>query len=388
MDDGEPRPLGLAKSVLWAALSLLVWLVLAGARGGFWRFRERLPEDEGDPPPPVVAVVPARNEADVLAAALRSVFEQRGVPELQVVVVDDQSTDATREVAEAVCARYPGRGQVITSRPRPDGWAPKVWAQAEGWRVAASTPAELVWLIDADIVHGPTVLRRLAAQLAHRDVDLASCMVRLAIGSSIERLLIPAFVFFFAKLYPFTWVARGRTAAAAGGCMLLRRSAFAAIGGPSAIRSRLIDDCALARRIREGGGRLWLGLGHDSTSARPYGGLFGVWSMVKRSAFTQLELSWTKLVGTVLGMLLLYGVPVGATLTGVWTLDPWLLGMGGMTWGTMAFMMAPILRAYGQPTALGWALPVAGGLYTSMTVDSAWSYARGRGVQWKARTLT
>lgn len=380
------------------ALSCFAWVVLAVFWGGFWRFRCRLPHvvpDRADPASKngekIWVLMPARNESDVIEEALTSLLAQDHPAEIHIVVVDDQSTDDTRARAENFRAQSSKRRSVhvLLGRPRPRGWAPKVWAQAEGWRfIEAQSPGAFVWLTDADIQHGPNVLSAMVAKARGDSLDLVSCMVRLAVGSPWERLLIPAFVFFFAKLYPFEWVGRPKhpllpglsPAAAAGGSMLIRWETFSAVGGPEAVRGALIDDCALARTIHRRGGKVWLGLGHASQSLRPYGGFWGVWRMVKRSAFTQLGHSWLLVLVTLLAMSLLYLAPVWGAMHGdVASIGAWLL-MGGL--------MTPILVAYRQSVALGLLLPLAGSLYALMTLDSAIAHTWGSGVEWKRRSLS
>jgi hopene-associated glycosyltransferase HpnB len=383
--------------VTGALIALVVWLVLLLGRDGFWRARPRI-EDEAAPEPAswpaVVAVIPARDEAETVAEALRSLLAQDYPGTLDVILVDDHSADATRAIAEQMRdePRLGRRLEVIAARALPVGWSGKLWAVSEGLRRAVEIVPDAPYLLltDADIRHGPQSLRRLVTRAELDALDLTSLMVRLRCASVWERLLIPPFVFFFQKLYPFAAVndpAR-RTAAAAGGCMLVRQEALAAIGGIEAIRGALIDDVALARAIkrRPGGGRIWLGLTGDTTSLRRYDTLGEIWAMVARTADAQLGHSPVLLLVTLVGMTIIYLVPPLALLG--WPLhgDPWAAGLGLLAWLLMAMAFRPTLRLYGLAPLWALTLPAAAALYTAMTVDSALQYRRGRGGLWKGRT--
>jgi hopene-associated glycosyltransferase HpnB len=323
-------------SILSAA-SLVLWLYLLLGRDGFWRAQPRF-EDEAPPQPtswpPVVAVVPARNEAAHVGTALRSLLAQNYPGEFAVVVIDDHSTDRTGDIARALTNEGPHRLDVIEAAALPAGWTGKLWAIAQGVRHAAYEFPEVRYLLmtDADIAHAPGSLARLVAKSEAQRLDLVSLMVKLRGASFWERFLIPPFVFFFQKLYPFAAVndATRRVAAAAGGCMLVRCEALREAGGIEAIRDRLIDDVALAQAIkaRHGGGRIWLGLSATTASLRGYEHLRGVWNMVARSADTQLGHSLPLLIATVLGMALIYLVPPIALVTGAVTADWPTCGLG------------------------------------------------------------
>ena len=370
-----------------AVASLLAWLWLAAFRGGFWRCSRQLPADPPAPAawPEVVAVIPARDEAETIGRAVASLRDQDYPGRLSVVVVDDESRDGTAAAARTADPEV----EVVAGAPLPSGWVGKVWAQAQGLeRVERAHPdTEWVLLTDADIAHDPTAVRRLVATGEASGLDLVSLMVRLRCASGWERLLIPAFVFFFQKLYPFPWVAdpRRRTAAAAGGCMLVRRSALAAAGGLAVIADRLIDDCALAAALKPRA-RIWLGLATRSRSLRPYPRLADIWSMVARSAYTQLRHSPLLLAGTLAGMVLIYLVPPLAALT--WPLhgNTAAAGLGAAAWLLMAAAFLPTLRLYRLAAWRAATLPVAALLYTAMTFDSALAHWRGRGAAWKGRT--
>ena len=367
-----------------AATALAVWLYLLFGHGGFWRADQRLdvPGDTPDVWPAVTVVVPARNEAAVIGRAVGSLRAQDYPGDLVVIVVDDESDDGTAEGAR-------GAGAVVVGGvARPGGWVGKTWALAQGVEAAAAAAPEAryLWFSDADIAHGPEVLRALVAKAEAERLDLVSLMVRLRCASAWERLLIPAFVFFFQKLYPFRRVndPADATAAAAGGCMLVRRDALTAAGGLDAIAGALIDDCALARALKPGG-PIWLGLATESQSIRPYAGLGDIWDMVARSAYTQLRHSPILLAGTVVGMTLIYLVPPAILVAGV--LDGALAAaaLGAAGWFAMTVAYAPTLRFYRQPAVAGMLLPAVAALYTLMTLASAWRWRRGEGGRWKGR---
>jgi hopene-associated glycosyltransferase HpnB len=379
----------LAAPVLFymAILVLAAWGGLMALRGDFWRADQRLVEGEFQPDrwPTITVVVPARNEADVIEEALSSIVAQHYEGDLRVFLVDDRSDDETARLARQI----PGI-TVIRGSDAPSGWTGKLWAVSQGLVAAeeAGVPAEYVWLTDADIAHHPGELASLVAGSEHAGLDLNSLMVRLRIERLWDVLLIPAFVFFFQKLYPFPWVndpAR-KTAAAAGGSMLVRKSALARIGGIMAISSELIDDCALAQRIKSSGGRVRLALATETRSIRAYGTLADIWRMVARTAFHQLSYSMIALLGTVIGMIFLYLSP---PVMVVWALVAGELPAAvaaSAAWFAMGWAFAPTLSRYGLGPWYGITLPLAGLLYTLMTLDSARLYWLGKGGDWKGRT--
>jgi hopene-associated glycosyltransferase HpnB len=377
--------------LLPAAATAAAWLYLLLFHGGFWRCSERLRPSADDVarPASVAVLIPARNEADSIGATLASLAAQHYGGRLELFLVDDVSTDGTAERARVAAG---ARLTVIEGRPLPPGWSGKLWAQSQGLDaiLRSALPFDYVLLCDADITHGPDVVSRLVG-LAERDgLDLASLMVQLNCQTRWERLLIPPFIFFFQKLYPFPRVKdpASRTAAAAGGCMLLRRSALERIGGFAAIRTALIDDCALAAAVKRSGGRIWLGLAEDSRSVRRYDRLAPVWDMVARSAYTQLHRSPLLLLGTVAGMLLLYLLAPALLLTVPWHGDLAAAATAALACALMASAYWPTLRTYRQPWWMIPTLPHAALLYTAMTVDSALRHWRGRGGQWKGRTYS
>ncbi|MGN6317433.1 glycosyltransferase [Trinickia sp.] len=377
-----------------SVVSLVIWAVLLFARGGFWRTRcappiapEALAAFEAWPA--VVAVVPARNEADVIGAAVASLIEQDYAGEFHVVVVDDHSTDGTADAARATALALgkPERLTVIAAEPLPAGWSGKVWAQSQGVAAVASRAlsADYLLLTDADIGHPPEAVAELVARATIERRDLVSLMVRLRCDSIWEKALIPAFVFFFAKLYPFRWVndPRNKTAAAAGGCMLVKRAALEEAGGMASIRAALIDDCTLAAQIKhrgQGGHAIRLDVAARSRSLRPYDGPSEIWNMIARTAFTQLRYSPWLLAGTLAGMTVIYLVPpVVAVALGPLGWPAWL------AWGAMCCAYAPMLRYYGRSPWWAPALPLVALFYVGATVASAVRYWRGKGGQWKAR---
>lgn len=366
-------------AIVFAFLPLAVWLYLLLLRDGFWRMRERdtLPVAEPASWPAVVAVVPARNEADVIQHSLTTLIAQDYPGDLRIILVDDQSDDGTGELARALGS---GRLTVVTGAPRPPGWTGKLWAMHQGCEQARA--AEFVWFTDADIAHSPDNLRHLVARALADDKVLVSLMARLNCRTPAEHFLIPAFVFFFDMLYPFGAVndpAR-KTAAAAGGCMLARRSALDAAGGIAAIRDRIIDDCALAR-IMKAQGPIWLGLTDRAVSLRPYPRISDIAHMVTRSAYAQLSYSPLLLAGTLLGLVLMYLAPV-ATALFAWNI-PQLAGW--LAWLVMAVMFVPILRFYRLSWFWGFALPLIGLFYAGFTLQSAIQHWSGRGGMWKGR---
>jgi hopene-associated glycosyltransferase HpnB len=372
-------------ALVLAGASLGVWVYLLIGRGGFWRVAS---EPMPTPPaawPHVVAVIPARDEAAAVGRAVASLLGQDYPGELSVVLVDDHSGDGTAEIARAAAFERGAadRLAVVAARPLAPGWTGKLWAIAEGLRhVAGQNPTpDYVLLTDADIEHDRRNLRDLVSRAEAGRLDLASLMVRLHCRTWPERALIPAFVFFFRLLYPFAWVndpARG-LAAAAGGCMLVRRAALERIGGVDRIRGELIDDCALARELKAHG-RIWLGLADRTVSLRVYEGVGEIWRMVARTAYTQLRYSPLLLAGTVAGLAIVYLVP------------PVLAFAGGaasvlalFAWAAMSVAYWPMLRFYGRSPLWAPLLPLVALVYLAATIDSARRHWRGRGGEWKGR---
>ena len=367
---------------LFGFAPLLTWLYLLSGRGFFWLARER---DDNTVPAPkawpsVTAIVPARDEADVIARSIGSLLAQDYPGHFRIVLVDDQSGDGTAEIA-----RHLGNENltVLSGAARPSGWTGKLWAVKQGIAQAIDRDSpEYLWLTDADIAHTQDNLRHLVSRAERGNLVLTSLMAKLHCKTLAEQLLVPAFVFFFDMLFPFGWVndPRNSTAAAAGGCMLVRREALERAGGIDSIRHEIIDDCALGRRMKTHG-PIWLGLTNRATSLRPYKTIGEIRKMVSRSAYAQLAYSPLLLAGTVIGMVLVYAAaPFAALLAegpGRWAAIA--------AWAMMALAFLPMLRFYRLSPLWGLALPVIGGLYAAFTVDSAIQHWRGRGGMWKGR---
>ena len=412
--------LGLA---IAGVVSAAAWVYLVAAHGGYWLTGQRLPgtarsaatpatsaattvgpgSDAGSRAwPAVVAVVPARNEADSLPVTLPTLLRQDYPGEFRVVLVDDGSDDGTGPVATELGEKSAGDGgaalTVVAGRPRPDGWAGKVWAMAQGFEAVGDTP-RYVLFTDADIAWGPTALRDLVQAAEADDRDLISQMVLLRAQTPWEQVIVPAFVYFFAQLYPFAAVndPRSRTAAGAGGCMLIRRSALEAAGGLAPIRGALIDDVAFAALLKRNGSRIWLGLTTDIRSARPYPNLASLWHMIARSAYTQLRYNPALLTGTIVGLLLLYAAPPAGAITaliaaltgsaaGATGAATAVTGFAGLLgWVLMTISYLPMLRLYRLSPLRAPALPFVALLYAAMTADSARRHYSGRAVSWRGR---
>ncbi|MEV5015608.1 glycosyltransferase [Streptomyces sp. NPDC053780] len=372
-----------------SALSLAAWLWLLFARGFFWRTDVGLPaREEPGVWPSVCVVVPARDEAAVLPASLPSLLAQDYPGPAEVFLIDDGSTDGTGELACELARRHEGLPLTVASPGEPPaGWTGKLWAVRHGITLARAREPEYLLLTDADIAHAPDSLRALVAAAGTGGFDVVSQMARLRVASGWERLVVPAFVYFFAQLYPFRWIGReGRTAAAAGGCVLLRTGAAERARIPDAIRHAVIDDVALARAVKGSGGRVWLGLAERVDSVRPYPRLRDLWRMVSRSAYAQLRHNPLVLAGTVAGLALVYLVPPLAVVVGAARGGTAAALLGGAAWLVMTGTYVPMLRHYRQPLWLAPLLPFTGFLYLLMTVDSAVQHYRGRGAAWKGRT--
>ncbi len=370
-------------ALVFGFVPLAIWLVLIFGRGFYWRARERDDRDVSASPeawPSVTAVVPARNEADVIARSIGSLLKQDYAGALRVILVDDESEDGTADIARAL--DNSGRLTVMTGTQRPAGWTGKLWAVSQGIAKASDTSPDYLWLTDADIAHAPDNLRSLVSRAEGERRVLVSLMAKLHCASGPERFFIPAFVYFFAMLYPFAWVnnPRAKTAAAAGGCMLVKRAALEAAGGIGEIRGAIIDDCALGALMKKQG-PIWLGLTNRAVSIRPYDGLGEIRRMVARSAYAQLRFSPLLLLGTLIGLVLMFLAPP------IWALaargESWIAGAAA--WGLMAASFRPMLRFYGRAPLWGLALPAIGALYAIFTLDSAIQHWRGRGGMWKGR---
>ncbi len=383
-------------------VAAVAWAYLVAGHGGYWRTSEWLPPVTREPAawPDVVAVVPARNEAEMLPATLPALLGQDYPGVLTVIVVDDGSSDGTGEVAARI-ARESGRPlRVIPGTPPPGPragrWAGKVWAMAQGLRAAG--PGGYVLFTDADIAVQAHTLRRLVAAAEGDDRDLVSQMALLRAVTGWERVVVPAFVYFFAQLYPFRRVnaPSSRTAAAAGGCMLVRHGALERSGGLAPISGALIDDVAMGRMIKRQRGRCWLGLTRQVVSVRPYPRLASLWQMVARSAYTQLNYSPAVLAGTLTGLLFLYVLPPAGAVIGLAALlaggsgpaapAAVAAGAGLAGWALLSLSYLPMLRLYRLSPLRAPGLPLIALLYAGMTADSARRHYAGRGAEWRGRT--
>lgn len=377
-------------SIVVAALSLAIWLYLLAARGTFWRL-DAFDDDQANHTPPktwprVVAIVPARNEAETINQTITALLQQDYPGEFSVIVVDDHSEDQTKPIAQQVAKEHRAESRVTiqSASPLPPGWTGKLWALNEGVLPASSSAPGFYWFTDADVIHAPDTLRRLVSRAKQNKLDLTSLMVLLRAKTFPERALIPAFLFFFLKLYPPHWIAdpKARTAGAAGGCVLLRREALDRIGGLAAIRGEVIDDCALARAVKHGGGKIWIGVTRNSLSQRAYITFGEIRDMIARTAFTQLRYSTLLLLGTLLGLLLTYIAPIAL----LFARNPAARILALATWLLMSLLFLPTVRFYRISTHWAASLPLAAAFYAYATCLSAARYWLNRGAQWKGRS--
>lgn len=368
---------------LIGALSLATWLALLLGHHGFWLASERDTKDISTEPakwPEVAAVVPARDEAEVIERSVRSLAAQDYAGSFRIIIVDDSSSDGTGRLVRSLSLP---RVQLEAGSPIAPGWTGKLWALSQGIEIAGSSPRYL-WLTDADIEHAPDTLRMLVSSAEAGGLSLASLMAKLRCESAAERMLIPAFVFFFQMLYPFAKV-NGPTGlgGAAGGCMLVRRRSLEAAGGIETIRNALIDDCALGALLKREG-RIWLGLTDRSRSIRRYDSFRAVAAMISRSAYAQLGFSPFLLVATIVGLGLVYAAPPLLTLFG----NGFSRLAGASAWILMAIAFQPMLAFYRRSPMWGLALPAIAAFYAGCTLLSAWQHVRGRGGTWKGRVQT
>ncbi len=371
---------------LVAAIPLAIWIYLFLARGNFWQLRE----DNNQPQalaswPRVVAIVPARNEAGTIAQTVSSLATQDYPGEFSAIIVDDHSEDGTAALARDAAQQpgAPGRIAIHSAANLPPGWTGKLWALNEGVQVASSHAPDFFWFTDADIEHAPDTLRRLVSRAEKESLDLASLMVLLQAKTFPERLLIPPFLYFFLMLYPPRWIAnpKARTAGGAGGCILLRREALERIGGIAAIRSEVIDDCALARAVKKSGGKIWMGLTRANVSLRGYGSFAEIRNMIARTAFTQLHYSFFFLLLALAGLFVTFLLPWLSFLAGE---DPaWFLASTAICLMSVTFGVT--VRFYGLAWPWALAFPLAAVYYGYATCVSAVRYWLGRGGQWKGR---
>lgn len=371
---------------LIAAIPLAIWLYLFFARGNFWQ----LQEDTSEPKPPtrwpsIVAIVPARNEAETISRSVSSLAGQNYPGEFSIIVVDDHSSDGTADLARKTAqdSQAAGRLTVHPAAGLPPGWTGKVWAMNEGVAAAKERMPKYFWFVDADITHEPDTLRRLVSRAENHSLHLISLMALLQVKTLPERLLIPPFLYFFLMLYPPNWIAdpKARTAGAAGGCILLQREALERIGGMTAIRSEVIDDCSLARAVKRTGGKIWLGVTRKSVSLRDYATFAEIRDLIARTAFTQLRYSLVLLLGTLAGLFVTYLLPWG--LFFAYPGEAWL--SVDTTIALMAASFVVTVRFYGLSWPWALMLPIAAVFYGYATCVSAVRYWLGRGGQWKDR---
>jgi hopene-associated glycosyltransferase HpnB len=375
-------------NVLLASMVAAIWVYLLLGRGGFWLGRER--DDAtaiGEGPwPTIAAVIPARDEAESVGRTVTSLLQQDYPGEFSILLVDDQSRDGTAQVARDAAAALGemARLTVLSGRPLPAGWTGKLWAQHQGVEAASalSPSPDYLLLTDADIVYAPHALKSLVVRARRGGYVLTSLMAKLRCTTLAERFFIPAFIFFFQMLYPFAWAndPRRTTAAAAGGCMLVRRDALVQAGGMAAIRDALIDDCTLAKKLKAQG-PIWIGLTQNVSSIRGYPGLADIRHMVSRTAYAQLRYSPLVLAGTVIGLGLTFIAPVALAVFASGAAR--FLGLAA--WLLMAVALQPTLRFYRVSPLWGVALPAIAALYMAFTVDSAYQHWRGRSGMWKGR---
>ena len=375
--------------MLFAAgvLTVSIWGYLLFGRGGFWRIQPTAPAlSAKEIPARIAVIIPARNEADVIGRTITSLLRQSGQNAIHIFLVDDGSTDGTAQAAHEA-ATATGQTEMLTiieGRPLAPGWSGKLWAVQQGSELAQETAPDIFLLTDADIEHAPDSFSSLVAIAHGGPYDLVSYMVKLFCETPAEKLLIPAFVYFFFKLYPPAWTANPRkaTAGAAGGCVLTRPTALAQAGGIEAIRHEVIDDCALAARVKRSGGCLWLGASATTRSIRPYGSFSEIGRMISRSAFNQLHHSFWLLVLSMVGMAVTYLLPPALVLLSHRT-APTALGAAACL--MMVFSYVPVLRLYRLSPLWALALPLAAVFYVGATFHSAWKYWTGQGGKWKGR---
>jgi hopene-associated glycosyltransferase HpnB len=376
-------------ALILAIVSLLIWVTLTFLRGAFWQFLE-FDDDLSRQEtlacwPRVVTIVPARDEAETIGRTVDSLVKQDYAGEMRVVVVDDHSEDGTGGLAQESAERAGARQRVLILRGAAleGGWTGKLLAMQQGVESGVAREADFLWFTDADIEHAPDTLRRIVQRAERDKLDLVSLMALSQVKSFPERLLIPPFLYFFLKLYPPSWIASRtrKTAGAAGGCILLRRTALERIGGLAAIRGEVIDDCTMARAVKRTGGGLWMGLTRKSVSLRTYTSFTEIQDLIARTAFTQLGYSVLALAGTLVAMLVTYLLPVIITFSAQAVV--WRLGMAA--WALMAITYLPTVRFYRMSPLWAAALPLAAAFYTYATWVSAVRYWLGRGGQWKGR---
>lgn len=362
-----------------------MWTYLVLARGMFWKIEAPKATRPDSESVHITVIIPARNEADVIAACISSLLQQTTRASLHIVLVDDNSSDRTAQIALETAGRL-GRPEsltVIDGQTLPSGWSGKQWALQQGIQHARQFAPDFLLFTDADVAHDPTSVATLIALAEREHRELVSLMVKLHCETLAEKLLIPAFVYFFFKLYPPAWIgnAHRRTAGAAGGCILLRPAALDRAGGIDAIRSEIIDDCALARVVKRSGGNVYLGAASSTHSIRRYGSFAEIGRMIARTAFNQLHHSVLLLAATLIGLVLTYVAPVALLFSGH-TLP---IILGATATALMIGSYLPMVRFYGLSPLWAGSIPLAAIFYMGATLKSALNYWSGRGGQWKGR---
>jgi len=370
-------------AVIAGVVCVIAWSYLLAAHGRFWQVQRLGVDVQPQARTGLIAVIiPARNEAGVIGEAVSSLLQQSCADSIRIFVIDDNSTDGTAEAARQTAASHSRAGAltVISGQPLPPGWSGKLWALQQGIEQALPLHPQFLLLTDADIRHSPENVATLAALVERDGYDLASFMVKLHCHSAAEKLLIPAFVFFFFMLYPPESIRdpRRKTAGAAGGCILVRPEALARAGGIDAIKNEIIDDCALAAAVKRTGGKVWLGLTPDTHSLRAYGSFAEIERTIARTAFNQLRHSTWLLIGALAGLTVTYLLPVGFVFSGLWRL-------GFAAYLLMFVAYLPMVRFYRLTFIWALTLPVAAAFYMFATLHSALKYWSGRGGEWKGR---
>jgi len=379
--------------IILATLSLIIWIYLITARGNFWLCNQFLESQILKEKPNVTIIIPARNEAENISICLESLLNQDYQGDFKIILVNDQSEDNTAQIAENLARKknQTHRLIILNGKPLPQGWSGKLWAMSQGVEWARQNLSTDYFLFtDADIKHSVDNLSQLLAKAEKDNLDLVSLMVKLHCQSFWEKLLIPAFIFFFQKLYPFPLInnPRSKVSGAAGGCILIREKALTRIGGIEALKQALIDDCTLASLVKKSlppNHGIWLGLSNTTVSLRKYPTLNPIWNMVARTAFTQLNYSTLLLIGTIVGMFITYLISPIAFLYSLYTLNIPLLIISLITLLLMALSYYPTVKLYQLPIFYSFCLSAIAFLYTLMTIDSAFRHWQGKGGQWKGR---
>lgn len=379
--------------IIFAILSLIIWIYLITARGNFWLCNQFLESQILKEKLNVTIIIPARNEAENISICLESLLNQDYQGDFKIILVNDQSEDNTAQIAENLARKknQTHRLIILNGKPLPQGWSGKLWAMSQGVEWARQNLSTDYFLFtDADIKHSVDNLSQLLAKAEKDNLDLVSLMVKLHCQSFWEKLLIPAFIFFFQKLYPFPLINNpsSKVSGAAGGCILIREKALTRIGGIEALKQALIDDCTLASLVKKSlppNHGIWLGLSNNTVSLRKYPTLNPIWNMIARTAFSQLNYSTLLLIGTILGMFITYLISPIAFLYSLYTLNIPLLIISLITLLLMALSYYPTVKLYQLPIFYSFCLSAIAFLYTLMTIDSAFRHWQGKGGQWKGR---